>query len=395
MTDGNRRPACIAVLGSTGSVGRQTLETAEFLGIRVETLSGCRNIGRLEEQIRRFRPRYCAVAAEKAGRDLKTRVRDTGTKILSGREGVVEAARIGEAEIVCNSIMGTAGLFPTLAAIEAGRHVALSNKETIVTAGEYVMRRAHTYGVRILPVDSEHSAIFQCLRAGRPEQVRRLLLTCSGGPFYGKKRTDLAAVTPEEALAHPTWKMGPKITVDCGTLMNKGLELIEAVHLFGVSPDQVEVLIHRESIVHSLVEFEDRAVVAQLSVPDMRLCIQYALTYPERSPSLLEPLDLTRISRLTFAQPDTEAFPLLKLAREAALAGGVMPAVLNGANEAAVSLFLAGKITFTEISDAVCEVVRAWRQDTCDTPLSGILEADRAARGRIFTLCGEAAESCQ
>ncbi len=393
MSDGNRRPACIAVLGSTGSVGRQTLEVAEFLGIRVETISGCRNVSLLEEQIRKFRPRICAVADENAARDLRMSVRDTATEILSGSEGVTEAARSTEADIVCNSVTGTAGLFPTLAAIEAGKHVALSNKETIVTAGEYVMCRAHTYGVRILPVDSEHSAIFQCLRAGKQEQIERLLLTCSGGPFYGRKREDLALVTPKEALAHPTWNMGPKITVDCGTLMNKGLELIEAVHLFGVPPEKVEVLIHRESIVHSLAEFSDRAVIAQLSVPDMRLCIQYALTYPERCPSLLKPLDLTKIGCLTFAEPDTEAFPLLKLARHAAAAGGVLPAVLNGANEAAVSLFLEGKISFTEISDAVGEVVCGWRSESGVRCLEDILEADRLSRERLNALCGASADS--
>lgn len=347
----------VTVLGSTGSVGRQTMDVAAMHGLRVEGIAGSKNITLLEEQIRQFHPRFCAVENEAAAKDLKIAVSDTDTQILSGREGVLYLASAGESKTVLNSIVGTAGLMPTLAAIRAGKNVALANKETLVTAGEIVMREARENGVSVLPVDSEHCAIFQCLNGEPKNRVSKLYLTCSGGAFRGKKRKELENVTAREALAHPTWKMGAKITVDCASLMNKGFELIEAVRLFDVAPDDVEVVVHPESIVHSMVGFCDNAVMAQLSVPDMRLCIQYALTYPDRMPSLLEPLDLKKVGRLTFSEPDEETFTLLPLARRAVKEGGTKTAVLNGANDAAVALFLDGKIGFTDLFDIVETVV--------------------------------------
>ena len=377
----------VTVLGSTGSVGRQTMDVARMHGLSVEGICGSKNIKLLEEQIRDFSPRYCAVENEDAAKLLKIAVADTDTQILSGREGILYLASEGKSKVVLNSIIGVAGLEPTLAAIRAGKNLALANKETLVTAGEFVMREAKEHGVSILPVDSEHCAIFQCLNGEKKERVKKLLLTCSGGAFYGRDRASLSSVTREEALAHPTWKMGAKITVDCATLMNKGLELIEAVRLFDVRPDQVEVLIHRESIVHSMVEYCDNAVIAQLSVPDMRLCIQYALTYPDRMPSPLRELDLFSVGRLTFARPDEETFSLLPLAREAVTDGGIRTAVLNGANEAAVAMFLDGKLGFTEIFDLVAEVVRETANKP-DPTLEEIMQADADARTEAYRRAG-------
>lgn len=347
----------VTVLGSTGSVGRQTMDVAALHGLRVEGIAGGSNIALLEEQIRQFHPRYCAVENETAARALKIAAADTDTEILSGREGVLWLAAAGESRVVLNSIVGTAGLGPTLAAIRAGKNIALANKETLVTAGEIVMREAREHGVSVLPVDSEHCAIFQCLNGEPKNRVSKLYLTCSGGAFRGRTREELCGVTAADALAHPTWKMGAKITVDCASLMNKGFELIEAVRLFDVSPDAVEVVVHPESIIHSMVGFCDNAVMAQLSVPDMRLCIQYALTYPDRMPSLLEPLDLKKIGRLTFAEPDEKTFTLLPLARRAVREGGTKTAILNGANDAAAALFLDNKIGFTDLFDIVEAVV--------------------------------------
>ncbi len=375
----------VTVLGSTGSVGRQTMDVAAMHGVRVEGIAGAYNITLLEEQIRRFHPKWCAVLSKSAARDLKIAVADTDTEILSGEEGVIWLASVGESKMVLNSIIGNAGLHPTLAAIEAGKNVALANKETLVTAGEFVMRRARERGVSVLPVDSEHCAIFQCLNGEPHERIEKLYLTCSGGAFRGKTRAELASVTRKEALAHPTWKMGAKITVDCASLMNKGLELIEAVRLFDVTPDQVEVIVHPESIIHSMVGFVDHAVMAQLSVPDMRLCIQYALTYPDRMPSLLEALDLIKIGRLTFEAPDEETFTLLPLARRAVTEGGTKTATLNGANEAAVSLFLDNKIGFTELFDVVEAVVNGTPNKQNPT-LSDIEDADRVAREAVNRL---------
>jgi len=373
----------VTVLGSTGSVGRQTMDVAQLHGLRVEGIAGARNIMLLEEQIRRFSPAYCAVEDPEAAKLLRVAAADTQTKILSGREGVLWLAENGSARVVLNSIIGTAGLAPTLAAIRSKKNVALANKETLVTAGEFVMREARKQGVSVLPVDSEHCAIFQCLNGEPHDRITRLILTCSGGAFHGRKRDQLSGMKKDDALAHPTWKMGAKITVDCASLMNKGLELIEAVRLFDVAPDMVDIVIHKESIVHSMVEFCDRSVMAQMALPDMRLCIQYALTYPDRMPSHLEPLDLRRIGTLTFSEPDEETFTLLPLARRAVTEGGIKTAVLNGANEAAVSLFLQDKITFTDIFDLVEEVV----DDTANMKnptLTDIEEADREARSAVI-----------
>ena len=372
----------VTVLGSTGSVGRQTMDVAALHGLRVEGIAGSRNITLLEEQIRQFHPIWCAVEDESAAKALSVAVADTDTKILSGREGVLWLASAGESGVVLNSIIGTAGLQPTLNAIRAGKNVALANKETLVTAGEFVMREAREHGVSVLPVDSEHCAIFQCLNGEPRDRVTKLLLTCSGGAFRGKKREELASVTRKEALAHPTWKMGAKITVDCASLMNKGLELIEAVRLFDVAPDDVEIVVHPESIIHSMVQFCDNAVMAQLSVPDMRLCIQYALTYPDRMPSCLEPLDFKKIGRLTFDVPDEETFTLLPLARRCVKAGGGMTAVLNGANEAAVAAFLEDRIGFVELFDLVEAVVDDAKQIENPT-LDDIEAADKAAREAV------------
>lgn len=377
----------VTVLGSTGSVGMQTMDVAALHGLRVVGICGSRNIMRLEEQIRRFHPVYCAVEDAEAAKLLKIAVSDTDTKILSGKEGILYLAGEETARVVLNSIIGTAGLEPTLTALRSGKNVALANKETLVTAGEFVMREAKAHGVSVLPVDSEHCAIFQCLNGEPKERLKKVLLTCSGGAFYGRTREELKTVTPAEALAHPTWKMGAKITVDCASLLNKGLELIEAVRLFDVRPDQVQVVIHRESIIHSMVQFCDNAVMAQLSVPDMRLCIQYALTYPDRMPSLLDELDLFRIGKLTFAEPDEKTFTLLPLAREAVTAGGILPATLNGAHETAVSLFLDGKLGFVEMFDLIADVVHGTRN--LENPsLEDIAEADTAARREAERLAG-------
>lgn len=347
----------IVILGSTGSVGRQTAEVAADLGVEVLALAASRDIKTMETQARRFKPRFVTMSDEHAAAELKIQLADTDIDVRCGRESLLEAASLPDADIIFNSIGQSAGLEPTLSALSAGKRLALANKESIVIAGELVMRTSKESGGEIIPVDSEHSAIYQCLAAGRRADVSRLLLTASGGPFYGMKPNQLEAITPAQALAHPTWKMGQKITIDSATLMNKGFEVIEAMHLFGVAPDAIEVLIHRESIIHSMVEYTDNAVIAQLSLPDMRLCAQYAMTAPERVPGLMKRLDLTEIGSLTFAKPDYESFPLLRLAYDCAKEGGVLPAVLNAADEVAVSQFLDGYIGFGDISRIVKRVV--------------------------------------
>lgn len=365
-----------AVLGSTGSVGRQALDVCRHRNIKVTALSAGSNISLLEEQIREFSPGLCAVADERAAADLAVRVADTGTRIISGKNSAEVIASEADADTVLNSVSGIAGLRPTLAAIRAGKNLALANKESLVTYGKVVMAEAERRGVMILPVDSEHSAVFQCLSG---QKVKKIILTASGGPFFGKKREELARITPADALAHPTWSMGNRITVDSATLMNKGFEVIEAVMLFGVAPEQVDVAVHRESIIHSMVEYTDNAVIAQMGAPDMRLCVQYALTYPERYDSPVAELDLVKLSRLTFAEPDGEAFPLLPLAYRAVKRGGVVPAVMNGADEAAVAMFLDGRISFTDISDIVSAVTENAPEVECPT-LEDIEAADREAR---------------
>ncbi len=376
----------IAVLGSTGSIGKQALDVAAFHGYRVDAIAAGRQIGALEEQVRKFHPRFCAVADEKAAADLKVRIADTDTRVLVGREGICAIPGMTDADTVINSIVGRAGLLPTVSILKAGKKLALANKESLVCAGDLVMALAKEKNLPILPVDSEHSAIFQSLLAGKKEEVRRILLTASGGPFFGKKKDELENMTAKEALAHPTWSMGAKITVDSATLMNKGFEVMEAIHLFGVKPEQVEVVVHRESIIHSMVEYRDGGVIAQLGNPDMRHCIQYAVTYPDRVESPVKPLDLFEIGKLTFYKPDTETFTLLPLALWTMKEGGIKGAVLNGANEAAVALFLEGKITFNRISEYVERVTKDYpniTEPTLDEIVSAGEEAERLVRALV------------
>ena len=373
----------ISILGSTGSIGRQTLDVAEQLGLRVAALTANSRVERIEEQARRFQPRLAVLTDEAAARDLAVRLADTGVRVLGGEAALEEAATLPEADTVVTAVVGMVGLKPTLAAIRARKRIALANKETLVCAGELVMDAAEACGAEIVPVDSEHSAIFQCLQgcADRRE-IRRLILTCSGGPFYGMTAAEVGKMTREDALRHPNWTMGPKITVDCATLMNKGLEVIEAMRLYRLPLDQVAVTIHRQSVVHSLVEFRDGAVLAQLGTPDMRLPIRYALTYPERGENPAEPLDLLSCPPLTFARPDREVFPCLRLAEQAAAEGGTACAVLNGANEEAVGLFLADRIGFYDIARLTAEA-RAAVPVTGNPSLDDVLAADAAARAYV------------
>ena len=370
----------ISILGSTGSIGRQTLDVAEQMGLRVAALTAHASVERMEEQARQFRPRLAVLTDEAAAKDLAVRLADTDTKVIGSFDALMEAATIPDADTVVTAVVGMVGLKPTLAAIKEKKRIALANKETLVCAGELVMDAADAAGAEIVPVDSEHSAIFQCVQgcAGRRE-IKRLILTCSGGPFYGMTYDEVGKMTKADALKHPNWKMGPKITVDCATLMNKGLEVIEAMRLYRLPLEQVDVVIHRQSIVHSLVEYRDGAVLAQLGTPDMRLPIRYAMTYPERGVSPAEPLDLLTCPPLTFAAPDRDAFPCLRLAEQAATEGGTACAVLNGANEEAVRLFLVDKIGFHDIPRLVAEA-RAKVPVVQSPALEEILEADRAAR---------------
>ena len=374
----------ISILGSTGSIGRQTLDVAQQLHLRVAAITAHASVERMEEQIRQFHPALAVLTDEAAARDLRARVADTDTTVVGGFEGLMEAATLPQADTVVTAVVGMVGLRPTLAAIGEKKRIALANKETLVCAGELVMDAAEQAGAEIVPVDSEHSAIFQCLQgcADRRE-IRRLILTCSGGPFYGMSYDEVGKMTKEDALRHPNWTMGPKITVDCATLMNKGLEVIEAMRLYRLPLSQVSVVIHRQSIVHSLVEYWDGAVLAQLGTPDMRLPIRYAMTYPNRGENPAEPLDLLSCPPLTFAQPDRTAFPCLRLAEEAAAQGGTACAVLNGANEEAVRLFLADRIGFHDIPRLVAQA-RAEVAVVASPTLEDILEADRLARESVL-----------
>jgi len=354
----------ITILGSTGSIGRQTLEVAEHLNIKVRALTANKSVDLLEEQIRLFKPELVAVYDEKAAGKLNERLRNTNVRIVSGMEGQIEAASSSGADIIVTAIAGQAGLEPTLAAVKTGKRIALANKEPLVCAGKEVMQTALKCRAEIIPVDSEHSAIFQCLANENMslkdnKNVRKIILTASGGPFRGMTKKELEKITPKQALKHPNWNMGKKITIDSATLMNKGLELIEAMHLFSISPDQIEVLIHPESIIHSMVEFADGSTIAQLSNPDMRQPIQYALTYPDRQPSLTKPLDLTELKALTYEKPDMEAFPCLRLAYEAAKKGTKTCATLNQANEEAVELFLKNEIGFNDIPTFIEKALKA------------------------------------
>ncbi|MBQ7714030.1 MAG: 1-deoxy-D-xylulose-5-phosphate reductoisomerase [Oscillospiraceae bacterium] len=373
----------IALLGSTGSIGRQTLEVARELGVEVAALTANRSVDLLEQQARAFRPRLAVLCDADAANELRRRLADTDVEVMSGMDGLLAAATMDEADTLVTAVVGMIGLRPTLAAIERKKRIALANKETLVCAGELVMDAADRHGAELIPVDSEHSAIFQCLQGCRDRgEIKRLLLTCSGGPFYGLSRGELAGKTRADALRHPNWTMGAKITVDSATLMNKGLELIEAMRLYRLPLARVEAVIHRQSIVHSLVEFRDGALLAQLGTPDMKLPIRYALTYPNRAPSAEPPLDLLSCPPLTFAPPDEEAFRCLKLAKQAAAAGGTACAVLNGANEAAVGAFLAERIGFLDVP-ALVERALAEVAQVSNPTLSDILEADRLSRASV------------
>ena len=370
----------ISVLGSTGSVGEQALDVADKFGLHVSSVSANTNSKRVEEQARKFSLSSVAMADESAAADLRVRLADTGVKVYAGESGICEMVANEKQDTVVNSIIGEAGLLPTLAVIDSGARLALANKESLVVAGEIVMARAKERGVEILPVDSEHSAIFQCLKSGRQSEIKKILLTASGGPFFGYTKEQMKDIKLSDALAHPTWKMGAKITIDSATLMNKGFEVIEAVHLFGIDADRIQVVVHRESIIHSMVEYIDNSIIAQMSVPDMRLCIQYAVAYPERSDEIIKELDLFSISSLTFKKPDTETFALLACAVDAVKRGGALPAVLNAANEIAVGAFLQGRAEFYQITESVSEVLSRLGEAEQAHTLESILEYDRAAR---------------
>ena len=376
----------ISVLGATGSVGRQALDVARERDFLVDFLSANRDVEALEKCAREFKPKAVAMADPDSARELKVRLADTSVKVLVGEEGIEEGIRASESEVAVNSILGEAGLMPSLAVIDSGKRLALANKESLVIAGEIVMKAAAAKATEIIPVDSEHSAIFQSLKSGKKEEIKRILLTASGGPFFGMSKDELRGVTLSETLAHPTWKMGRKITVDSATLMNKGFEIIEAVHLFGVPADKVEVVVHRESILHSAVEYIDNSIIAEMSVPDMKMCVQYAVDYPARCHSASEPLDLFKIGSLTFNRPDTEAFPFLDLAREAITLGGAVPAVMNAADEVAVGAFLEGRISFFDIFHVVTDTVGAMLDMAGVHTLDGIIAADREARKRASQL---------
>ena len=370
----------IALLGSTGSIGRQTLEVARELGLSVAALTANKSVDLIEQQAREFCPRLAVLYDEDAARELRARLSDTNTQVLSGMEGLLAAATADDADTVVTAVMGMIGLQPTLAAIEKKKRIALANKETLVCAGELVVAAAERCGAEIVPVDSEHSAIFQCLQGCRSRgEIKRLILTCSGGPFYGLSLQELATKTKADALKHPNWTMGAKITIDSATLMNKGLEIIEAMRLYRLPLRQVDAVIHRQSIVHSLVEFHDGAMLAQLGTPDMKLPIRYAMTYPNRAVSPAEPLDLLKCPPLTFAEPDEEVFRCLKIAKQCAAIGNVYCAVMNGANEEAVAAFLCDEIGICAIPDLI-EAALDKTETVYQPQLSDILEADRLAR---------------
>ena len=369
----------IAILGSTGSIGTQSLDVARKHNFKVDALAASSNIELLEQQIREFKPQTVAVFNEQKGKELKLKVADTNTKVTFGEQAVIDLAGDNKADTVINSIVGIAGLKPTLAATNAGKDIALANKETLVTAGKLVKEAVNKNGVKLLPVDSEHSAIFQCLQGVPEGALKGILLTASGGPFFGKRRDELKNITPAEALKHPNWDMGAKITIDSATLMNKGLEVIEAVHLFDVDADDITVVVHRQSIIHSAVELVDGGVIAQLGTPDMKLPIQYALTYPKRYECPCPKLDLFKVSTFTFDKPDMETFTCLPACINAIKQGGLKPAAVNGANEAAVRLFLDGKIGFLDIGEIVNLALES-QPDVEEFTLWDVFEADRNAR---------------
>lgn len=374
----------IALLGSTGSIGTQSLDVCRMHGYRVVCLTANRRVDLMEAQIREFRPDLVSMMDPAAADDLRTRVADTGTKVLSGMDGLIECATYSGADTVLNAVVGMVGLQPTLAAIQAKKNLALANKETLVAGGHLVTNTAKAYGVDILPVDSEHSAIFQCLQ-GSPEKgaVKKLILTASGGPFFGKTLAELENVTAADALKHPNWDMGAKITIDSATMMNKGLEFIEAKWLFDMPIDAIDIVVHRESVVHSAIAYQDNSVIAQLGVPDMRIPIQYALTYPQRLPSPVQELSLVDYGKLTFYAPDYDTFRCINVCKDAIAAGGLRPAAANGANEESVRLFLNGKIKFTDIAVLNRAAMEACPQ-VADYTLDDVLQADRAARDYVI-----------
>ena len=375
---------CVSILGSTGSIGRQSLDILSRLpGIRVAALTAGTGVERMAQQCRQFRPELAVMATQEAAEALAEAISDLPIRVSWGEAGLIEAATLPQVDCVITAVVGMVGLKPTLAAIRAKKRIGLANKETLVCAGEIVMAEARNYGAEIVPVDSEHSAIFQCLMGNRDaSQIKRLILTCSGGPFFGMTREQLKTVTKADALRHPNWKMGPKITVDCATLMNKGLEVIEAMRLYNLPLEQVDVVIHRQSIVHSMVEFTDGAVMAQMGAPDMRLPIQLALTYPERKPCPVDALDLVGCGPLSFLEPDMDTFPCLALARECAKAGGTACPVMNGANEEAVAMFLNDEIGFYDIYRLVSQAVEK-TPFLANPTLEQVLEADRQARAFV------------
>ena len=373
----------ISVLGCTGSIGRQTIAVAEHIGMPVVALTANRKIDMLEEQARRLHPRFVAVYDEQAAKQFKIAVADTDIQVGSGMEGLIRAATMEETDCVVTAVSGAVGLKPTLAAIDGKKRIALANKETLVCAGDIVMARAAEKGAEIVPVDSEHSAIFQCLMGREKGELRKILLTGSGGPFRGKARSELEDVTPEQAVKHPNWSMGAKISVDSATMMNKGLEFVEAMHLFGVTPDDIQVVIHPQSVIHSMVELVDGTVIAQLGVPDMGLPIQLALTYPQRCPSMFSRLDFTTLQSLSFEAPDYEKTPCLKLAMDCARIGGTAPCVMSAANEVAVGLFLRHQLGYNRIYDAAASAVE--KVGVVQNPdLETILAADAAARAYVL-----------
>ena len=370
----------ISILGSTGSIGTQTLDVADKLGLRVCALTAANNVDLLEKQVRKYRPQLAVLFNEDKAAQLRHTIKDTDTKVLAGMEGLIAAAQMESADLVLNSVVGMVGLRPTIAAAQAKKDIALANKETLVAGGDLVTDAVRENGVRLLPVDSEHSAIFQCLQGAAPNKaLKKLILTASGGPFFGKTRDELRDVTVEQALNHPNWSMGAKITIDSATMMNKGLEIIEAARLFDVAGENIDVVVHRESIIHSLVEYTDNSVIAQLGVPDMRIPIQYAITYPERYPSPVQELSLAQIGKLTFFKPDYETFSCLSACKHALAMGGVATAIANGANEEANMLFRQGKIKFLEIGELVTGAIDSVLNVTPKT-VEDVLNADAQAR---------------
>jgi len=377
----------IIVLGSTGSVGTQALEVASHLGKKVKAISGHSSVKLLEEQIRKYNPDICAVLDEKSASDLKVRVSDTAVKVISGKDATVAAINETDARLVLNAVSGIAGLRPTVETLLSGKELALANKESLVAYGDQIMQLANEKNINIYPVDSEHSAIWQCIGEGNSNDIKKLILTASGGPFFGKTAEEIKSIDPKKALIHPTWKMGKRITVDSATLMNKGFEVIEATKLFALPASKVEVVVHRESIIHSMVEYIDNAVIAQLGNPDMRQCIQYALTYPRRMDGLTEPLDLFKLKKLTFAEPDLQTFPLLKLAYDVSEKGNILPAVMNAADEVAVEMFLQDKISFCDIQEIVERVTLETKVIECSCiTIENIESADSDTRTRALSL---------